>query len=89
MGTPMNNPYGIPQQRPEPDPWQGRAICAQSDPERWFPEQGGSTQLAKEICASCPVQVQCLEYAMENDLCDGIYGGLTAKDRRRLLRRAS
>lgn len=64
--------------------WQERALCAQTDPEAFFPEKGGSTRDAKRICASCEVQAQCLEYALANDERFGIWGGLSERERRRL-----
>jgi hypothetical protein len=33
--------------------WQERALCAQTDPEAFFPEKGGSTREAKRVCLSC------------------------------------
>ena len=64
--------------------WQDRALCAQTDPEAFFPEKGGSTREAKKICLSCEVRVECLEYALENDERFGIWGGLSERERRRL-----
>ncbi len=62
--------------------WQKDALCAQTDPETFFPEKGGSTRDAKKICASCEVRVQCLEYALANDERFGIWGGLSERERR-------
>ncbi|QCP06516.1 WhiB family transcriptional regulator [Brevibacterium sp. CS2] len=64
--------------------WQDQALCAQTDPEAFFPEKGGSTREAKKVCASCEVRTQCLEYALENDERFGIWGGLSERERRRL-----
>lgn len=69
--------------------WQADALCAQTDPEAFFPEKGGSTRDAKRICTSCEVRAQCLEYALENDERFGIWGGLSERERRKLRRRAS
>ncbi|HET8927147.1 MAG TPA: WhiB family transcriptional regulator [Microbacterium sp.] len=69
--------------------WQTDALCAQTDPEAFFPEKGGSTRDAKRICTSCEVRSQCLEYALHNDERFGIWGGLSERERRRLKRRAS
>ena len=44
--------------------WQERALCAQTDPEAFFPEKGGSTREAKKVCLSCDVRAECLEYAL-------------------------
>jgi WhiB family transcriptional regulator, redox-sensing transcriptional regulator len=68
--------------------WQERALCAQTDPESFFPEKGGSTREAKRICISCEVKDDCLEYALANDERFGIWGGLSERERRRLKRLA-
>lgn len=68
--------------------WQERALCAQTDPEAFFPEKGGSTREAKAVCASCEVRAECLEYALENDERFGIWGGMSERERRRYKRRA-
>lgn len=68
--------------------WQDRALCAQTDPEAFFPEKGGSTREAKRVCNSCEVRTECLEYALENDERFGIWGGLSERERRKLKRRA-
>jgi WhiB family redox-sensing transcriptional regulator len=73
----------------DPLAWQADALCAQTDPEIFFPEKGGSTREAKKICEHCPVRDQCLEYALQNDERFGIWGGLSERERRRLRRRAS
>jgi WhiB family redox-sensing transcriptional regulator len=67
--------------------WQERALCAQTDPEAFFPEKGGSTREAKRICESCEVRAQCLEYALDNDERFGIWGGYSERERRRLKQR--
>ncbi|WP_018635366.1 WhiB family transcriptional regulator [Parafrankia elaeagni] len=68
--------------------WQERALCAQTDPEAFFPEKGGSTREAKRICSGCEVRVECLEYALENDERFGIWGGMSERERRKQRRRA-
>ena len=82
---------GIPGLRGDDDgalAWQADALCAQTDPEAFFPEKGGSTREAKKICQQCEVSAQCLEYALQNDERFGIWGGLSERERRRLRRRA-
>lgn len=69
--------------------WQADSLCAQTDPEAFFPEKGGSTREAKKICVSCEVRTQCLQYALENDERFGIWGGLSERERRKLRRRES
>jgi WhiB family transcriptional regulator, redox-sensing transcriptional regulator len=64
--------------------WQSDALCAETDPEAFFPEKGGSTRDAKRICELCEVKVECLEYALQNDERFGIWGGLSERERRKL-----
>lgn len=66
--------------------WQDRALCAQTDPEAFFPEKGGAHGLAKQVCFSCPVREECLEFAIENRERFGIWGGLSEIERRPLLK---
>jgi WhiB family redox-sensing transcriptional regulator len=86
---------GIPGLRPQPidddNPlaWQTDALCAQTDPEAFFPEKGGSTRDAKRICTTCEVKAQCLDYALQNDERFGIWGGLSERERRKLRRSRS
>jgi WhiB family redox-sensing transcriptional regulator len=68
--------------------WQEQALCAQTDPEAFFPEKGGSTREAKRICVGCDVKGECLEYALGQDERFGIWGGLSERERRRLKRAA-
>ena len=66
--------------------WRLQALCAQTDPEAFFPEKGGSTRDAKRICVGCPVKGDCLDYALDRDERFGIWGGLSERERRRLRR---
>jgi WhiB family redox-sensing transcriptional regulator len=68
--------------------WQERALCAQTDPESFFPEKGGSTREAKKVCTGCEVRAECLEYALAHDERFGIWGGLSERERRRLKKAA-
>ena len=64
--------------------WQEEALCAQTDPELFFPETGGLPREAKKICGTCPVKQKCLDYAITHNETEGIWGGLSAIERRRL-----
>lgn len=67
--------------------WKDRALCAETDPEAFFPEKGGSTREAKRVCSVCEVRAECLEFALSNDERFGIWGGLSERERRRLKKR--
>ena len=69
--------------------WQVDALCAQTDPEAFFPEKGGSTRDAKKVCAACDVKQECLDYALGNDERFGIWGGLSERERRKLKKRSA
>jgi WhiB family transcriptional regulator, redox-sensing transcriptional regulator len=66
--------------------WMLEAKCLDADPEAFFPEKGGSTREAKQICAVCPVREECLEYALQHEERFGIWGGLSERERRRARR---
>lgn len=66
--------------------WYARGVCAQTDPEAFYPQLGGSTVPAKKVCAICPVESQCREYALANGEPHGVWGGTSEQDRRRILR---
>ena len=66
------------------DSWRLDALCAETDPEAFFPEKGGSTREAKRVCSGCAVRDECLESALANDERFGIWGGLSERERRRL-----
>lgn len=68
--------------------WQERSLCAQTDPEAFFPEKGGSTRDAKKVCVGCEVRAECLEYALANDERFGIWGGMSERERRKLKKHA-
>lgn len=70
----------------DPEPWVQQALCAESDPEAFFPEKGGSTMPAKAVCSRCDVQAECLAYALRTRQSQGIWGGLAVRERAALLR---
>jgi WhiB family redox-sensing transcriptional regulator len=69
--------------------WIDDALCAQVDPEAFFPEKGGSNRDAQAICAKCDVQAQCLVYALKHNEQYGIWGGLSKHERDQLKRRCA
>ncbi|AOT26042.1 WhiB family transcription factor [Mycobacterium phage Kersh] len=66
--------------------WRDLARCAEVDPEVFFPEKGGSAKPAKRICSRCEVADECLEWALANRENYGVFGGLSERERRPLLK---
>lgn len=66
--------------------WAVRALCADADPEVFFPPQGDPAIRAREICGQCQVRDECLVYALENGEKFGIWGGLDPGERAELRR---
>jgi len=69
--------------------WQADALCAQTDPDLFMPDRGGSTVAAKKVCGECPVRAACLDYAIVTGQPEGIWGGLSADERRRIRQAAA
>ena len=67
--------------------WMARGKCREIDPAIFFPSDGIGVQVAQRICAECPVRVACLEYALENKVDHGVWGGSSERERRRILRK--
>jgi WhiB family redox-sensing transcriptional regulator len=91
--TLLADSYDLPAAEPMPswpaisadgDSWRLDALCAETDPEAFFPEKGGSTREAKRVCSGCTVRAECLEAALANDERFGIWGGLSERERRRI-----
>lgn len=69
--------------------WREYALCATLlTPDAWFPPRGPDPgRAARAVCAACPVTAECLEYALDHGIREGIFGGLGEGDRRQLGRR--
>ncbi len=66
--------------------WRQKAACEGLDPEIFYPASEEEAEEAKAICAQCPVRQPCLEHALADRERDGVWGGRTERERRRLLR---
>lgn len=68
----------------------GSQVCAQVDPELFFPENKldarEKIRITRPLCSSCEFKNPCLEYAMENPSVHGTWGGYTEWERMRLRR---
>jgi WhiB family redox-sensing transcriptional regulator len=66
--------------------WPSLAACRDGDPDALF-VQGAEQNVAKRICRGCPVRYECLADALDNRIEFGVWGGMTERERRALLRR--
>jgi WhiB family redox-sensing transcriptional regulator len=66
--------------------WPSRAACRVSDPDTLF-VQGAAQNRAKAVCLGCSVRTECLADALDNNIEFGVWGGMTERERRALLRR--
>ena len=67
-------------------PWRQHAACRGLDPEIFYPASDEEALAAKAVCAQCAVASTCLEYALGSRERDGVWGGATEKERRRIIR---
>lgn len=69
-----------------PPAWVSEGLCAQVDPELFFPERGQRSTDARRVCTSCGVRAQCLAEALANPSLEGVWGGTTQAQRAALRR---
>jgi len=80
---PPGTPHGF-DAPPPPGPWVADGACRGADTEIWFSGRGDNAliQLAKQICAGCPVRQPCADYALDHPVLLGTWGGLSERERR-------
>ena len=66
--------------------WRNRGACNGLDPAVFFPDSEENAEEAKSICSECVVRLSCLEHALAVRERDGVWGGMTEKERRRIIR---
>lgn len=66
--------------------WRRHAACIGLDPDVFYPISEEAAGEAKAVCRECPVREPCLEYALANRERDGVWGGATERERRRMIR---
>lgn len=66
--------------------WSSLAACREGDPDALF-VQGAEQNVAKKVCKGCPVRMECLADALDNQVEFGVWGGMTERERRALLRK--
>ena len=69
-----------------PPEWMAAGLCAEIDPDLFYPESGAPNRDAKRICAGCDVRAECLAYALAHRERFGVWGGTTERERRRMRR---
>ena len=67
--------------------WMARGNCASEPPSLFFPSDGVGVEVARRICATCPVKEACLEHALAHRIDHGVWGGASERQRRRILKR--
>jgi len=67
--------------------WMSEGKCRDLSPTAFFPSDGIGVQAAQRICAECPVADACLQYALDERVDHGVWGGKSERERRRILRR--
>ena len=67
--------------------WMAVGNCANEPPAMFFPSDGVGVEIARRICATCPVKEPCLEHALAPRIDHGVWGGASERERRRIARR--
>ncbi|WP_231988525.1 WhiB family transcriptional regulator [Nakamurella panacisegetis] len=67
--------------------WTVRAVCAGADPDALF-VTGAAQRDAAKICQACPVRLECLADALDNQIEYGVWGGMTERQRRAVLKKS-
>ena len=67
--------------------WMADGSCRNYPPQKFFPSDGVGVDVARKICATCPVQEPCLEYALAERIDHGVWGGCSERERRRIAKR--
>ena len=71
----------------EESDWTDQARCRGLDPDQFFVRGASQSRKAVKVCQRCTVRSECLDYAVENQIDFGVWGGLTERQRRALRRR--
>jgi WhiB family transcriptional regulator, redox-sensing transcriptional regulator len=66
--------------------WEKHGVCRKAEPDALF-VGGAAQQIAKQLCMGCPVIAECLADSLDNHTEFGIWGGMTERERRALLKR--
>ena len=64
--------------------WMAAGKCRDLPPATFFPSDGLGVEMARRVCADCPVRKVCLEYALDHHIEHGVWGGASERTRRRM-----
>ena len=73
-------------QIPDEYAWMLHSRCRGADTREFFPSNGLGVEAAQRVCQGCPVREECLEYALLHRIEQGVWGGASERERRRILR---
>ena len=68
--------------------WMLQGRCRDVNPGGFFPSDGLGVELAQHVCAECAVKTECLEYALLHHIGDGVWGGRSERERRRMVQQS-
>jgi WhiB family transcriptional regulator, redox-sensing transcriptional regulator len=71
---------------PDEYAWMLHGKCRGADTREFFPSNGVGVEAAQRVCKGCDVREACLEYALQNHIEQGVWGGASERERRRILR---
>ena len=66
--------------------WRDKGACRGIDPDVFYPDEDDDASVAKAVCDLCVVRQACLEHALTSREKDGVWGGATERERRRMIR---
>lgn len=66
--------------------WMEFGKCKDLPPDLFFPSDGSGVEIARKLCGDCQVKFRCLDYAIENHIDHGVWGGESERSRRRISR---
>ena len=90
VATPTGRPAELISAPPDPDSltaWMADGNCRLHPPATFFPSDGVGVDKARKICRDCPVVGLCLQYALDERIDHGVWGGCSERERRRILKR--
>lgn len=73
-------------ERQSDESWMDQSACRDKPPGMFFPSDGSGVIAAKKICEVCVVKEECLEFALSKRIDHGVWGGMSERERRRIIK---